>query len=71
MLLCGEMPMMTVVESLGRFDTGLWRTAAPIEAAHAKVPERRCDEFRLMKPAPDGALAMSPMCLLFRDGQGG
>lgn len=50
--------------------SGAWR-ADYIEAAHATVPGRRCDESRLMKPAPGEAIAMSPVCLLFHDGQGG
>jgi hypothetical protein len=33
--------------------SGAWR-ADDIEAAHAKVPGRRGDESRLMKPAPCG-----------------
>ena len=37
MLLCPEMPMTTVADTLGKLDARLWRVAADyIEAAHAK-----------------------------------
>ena len=55
MLLSREMPMKTVADIWERLiaGSGAWR-ADYIEAAHATVPERRCDESRLMKPAPCG-----------------
>jgi len=38
MLLCPEMPMTTVADTLGELDARLWRvTADYLEAAHAKT----------------------------------
>ena len=57
MLLCREMPMAAVADTLGEHDTRLWRVAAHyVEAAHAKNSWARCERSRLTKPVPGEAI---------------
>ena len=59
--------MKTVVDIPGRaliVGSGGW-CADYIEAAHAKVPGRTCDESRLMKPAPCEGASRCLQCACF------
>ena len=58
MLLCREMPMAAVSDTLGEHDTRLWRVAAHyVEAAHARTRGRKCERSRLTRPVPGEVIA--------------
>ena len=57
MLLCREMPMAAVADTLEGHDTRLWRVAAHyVEAAHANNSLAQLRRVSVDKPAPGAAI---------------